>query len=74
MRESDDTAVLRSRVFVDTFAGALKEGGDIVQPISDGIISAEHVVGELAMLVSGETEGRRSAERNHAFQICRRGA
>jgi ornithine cyclodeaminase len=61
MRETDDTAVLRSRVFVDTFAGALKEGGDIVQPISDGIISAEHIIGELAMLISGETIGRRSA-------------
>lgn len=60
MRETDDTAVLRSRVFVDTFAGALKEGGDLVQPINDGIISADHVQGELAMLISGESEGRRS--------------
>jgi ornithine cyclodeaminase/alanine dehydrogenase-like protein (mu-crystallin family) len=60
MRETDDTAVLRSRVFVDTFAGALKEGGDLVQPINDGIMSAEHIVGELAMLLSGESAGRRS--------------
>ena len=60
MRESDDTAVLRSRLFVDTFAGALKEGGDLVQPIADGIISADDIVGELAMLVRGEITGRNS--------------
>jgi ornithine cyclodeaminase/alanine dehydrogenase-like protein (mu-crystallin family) len=68
MRETDDTAVLRSRVFVDTFAGALKEGGDIVQPINDGIISAEHIQGELAMLISGESEGRRSADEITLFK------
>ena len=68
MRETDDTAVLRSRVFVDTFAGALKEGGDIVQPINDGIISAEHIVGELAMLISGESAGRRNADEITLFK------
>lgn len=60
MRESDDTAILRSRLYVDTFAGALKEGGDIVQPIADGIISAEDVVGELGALVKGDVPGRGS--------------
>jgi ornithine cyclodeaminase/alanine dehydrogenase-like protein (mu-crystallin family) len=68
MRETDDTAVLRSRVFVDTFAGALKEGGDIVQPINDGIISAEHIQGELAMLISGESAGRRSEDEITLFK------
>ena len=68
MRETDDTAVLRSRVFVDTFAGALKEGGDLVQPINDGIMSAEHVLGELAMLISGESVGRRSDDEITLFK------
>ena len=58
MRESDDTTILRSRLYVDTFAGALKEGGDIVQPIADGIISAEDIIGELGSLVKGDVEGR----------------
>ncbi len=30
MREADDTAIARARIYVDTRAGALKEGGDIV--------------------------------------------
>src|SRR6478752_2278787 len=33
MRESDDDAVKRARVYVDTRAGAPKEGGDIAQPL-----------------------------------------
>ena len=58
MRESDDEAVLRSRVFVDTKAGALQEGGDITQPLRDGIIQPEHVLGDLFDLARGTVQGR----------------
>lgn len=58
MRESDDEAVRRARVFVDTRAGALAEGGDIVQPLSSGAIRQDHVLGELADLVLGRMNGR----------------
>ena len=34
MRESDDDAVRRARLYVDTREGALKEAGDIVQPLA----------------------------------------
>ena len=34
MRESDDDAISRARVYVDTRAGATKEAGDIVQPLA----------------------------------------
>jgi ornithine cyclodeaminase/alanine dehydrogenase-like protein (mu-crystallin family) len=47
MRESDDEAVRRARLFVDTKGGALKEGGDIVQPLADGIIAKADVEGDL---------------------------
>jgi ornithine cyclodeaminase/alanine dehydrogenase-like protein (mu-crystallin family) len=67
-RESDDTAVLRSRIYVDTYAGALKEGGDIVQPISDGIISAGDIVGEMAELVKGDVHGRRTSDEITLFK------
>ena len=58
MRESDDHAVQRSRVFVDTRAGATKEAGDIVQPLRDGTLAHEDIVGELAELCRGEVGGR----------------
>jgi ornithine cyclodeaminase len=61
MRESDDEAVRRARVFVDTRAGAFAEAGDLLQPMAAGVIDADHVVAELSELVGG-TEGRRSAE------------
>ncbi len=41
MREADDQAVKRSRIFVDTRAGAAKEAGDIVVPLKKKIIDAE---------------------------------
>ena len=58
MRESDDTAVRRARVYVDTRAGALKEGGDIVQPLANGTIDARDVIGDLFELSRGEQSGR----------------
>ena len=58
MRESDDDLVARAEVFVDTYAGALKEAGDLVQPIDDGAITREQVRAELAELCAGTHAGR----------------
>ncbi|WP_284778203.1 ornithine cyclodeaminase family protein [Agrobacterium sp. lyk4-40-TYG-31] len=58
MRESDDNAVQRAHVFVDTFEGALKEGGDIVQPLASGLIDRQHIRAEMSDLVSGRHNGR----------------
>lgn len=67
-RESDDAVVLRSRIFVDTFQGALHEGGDVVDPISRGVISRERIEGELSDLASGRVQGRRSADEITLFK------
>jgi ornithine cyclodeaminase/alanine dehydrogenase-like protein (mu-crystallin family) len=58
MREADDAAVMRARIVVDTYASALAEAGDIVQPLAHGVITREHIVGELAQLLRGEVRGR----------------
>jgi len=58
MRESDDEAVLRSRVFVDTYAGALAEAGDLLQPAAAGLWSTQAVCGDLHELASGAKAGR----------------
>ena len=68
MRESDDEAVLRSRVYVDTRAGALQEAGDLVQPLADGTLVHEDVVGELAELCRGEVTGRQGADEITLFK------
>lgn len=61
-READDEVILRSRLFVDTFEGALAEAGDVIQPLERGLISRERIEGELSDLVSGRSTGRRGAE------------
>jgi ornithine cyclodeaminase/alanine dehydrogenase-like protein (mu-crystallin family) len=58
MRESDDALVSSAELFVDTFAGALKEAGDLVQPIEAGTLHRDQVQAELADLVSGRHAGR----------------
>jgi alanine dehydrogenase len=61
MREADDEAVRRSRVFVDTRQGASREAGDIVQPLSNGALEAEGIVADLFELCRGEQRGRQAA-------------
>lgn len=61
-READDETVRRSRIFVDTFEGALAEAGDLLDPLQRGVIGRERIEGELADLVSGRATGRRDDE------------
>lgn len=68
MRESDDECIKRARVFVDTKEGALKEGGDIVQPIKAGVVATSHVVGDLFDLTRGTVKGRQSREEITLFK------
>ena len=58
MRESDDEAVRRSSIYVDTRSGALHEAGDIVQPLQDGVIAECDIRGDLFDLCRGKVGGR----------------
>jgi ornithine cyclodeaminase len=58
MREADDDAVRRARVYVDTRAGATKEAGDIVQPLKSGVLKKESIHGDLFELTRGKAKGR----------------
>jgi ornithine cyclodeaminase len=58
MREADDEAVRRTRVWVDTLEGALTEAGDIVQPVQSGVLAREGIAGDLFGLCRGEAAGR----------------
>ncbi len=68
MREVDDDAVARSRVYVDTFAGALAEAADIIEPIGRGVITRADIRGELAELVTGAAPGRSDADEITLFK------
>jgi len=68
MREVDDTAAARSRIVVDTYAGALAEAGDLLVPLASGAISRDSVVAELAELVRGEKRGRTDGDQITMFK------
>jgi ornithine cyclodeaminase len=59
MREADDECIRRARVFVDTLEGACKEAGDIVQPLTAGVLNKDDIAGDLYSLTRGERAGRR---------------
>jgi alanine dehydrogenase len=59
-READGDAVSRADVYVDTFAGALGEAGDIVQAMAEGLLGREDIIGDLAGLCRGTCPARRS--------------
>jgi ornithine cyclodeaminase/alanine dehydrogenase-like protein (mu-crystallin family) len=52
MREADDAALRRARLFVDTKA-ALEEGGDVAQGLASGAIAAIDIVADLSALCRG---------------------
>jgi ornithine cyclodeaminase/alanine dehydrogenase-like protein (mu-crystallin family) len=66
MREVDDEALKRARVFVDTEA-ALHEGGDVAAALMSGAIDKTHVVADLAALCAG-AKGRGGPEEITLFK------
>jgi ornithine cyclodeaminase len=59
MREADDAALVRSRIFVDSFETTIAHIGELLDPIERGVIARNNVLGDLHDLVAG-TVGRRS--------------
>jgi ornithine cyclodeaminase len=57
-REMEGVLVGRARTFVDSRAGALAEAGDIVLAIAEGVITPDHIAGELGELAAGNVAGR----------------
>lgn len=47
MREADSAAIVRSYVVADTRSGVMAEAGDILTPIAEGAIDANHVRADL---------------------------
>jgi alanine dehydrogenase len=68
MREADDDAVRRARIYVDTRAGATVEAGDIVQPLRNGVIVDADIRGDLFDLTRGAAMGRGGADEVTLFK------
>jgi ornithine cyclodeaminase/alanine dehydrogenase-like protein (mu-crystallin family) len=57
MREADDDALARARIFIDTDA-AMREGGDVAVALAAGTLSPDRVIATLARLCRGAVVGR----------------
>lgn len=68
MREADDQAVKRARIYVDTRAGATKEAGDIVVPLRKDVIARSAIKGDLFELCRGKAKGRTSTSQITLFK------
>ncbi len=60
MREADNESIKKATVFVDTYQGGLKESGDIVIPLKEGILKEEDIKADLFELCSEAKQGRTS--------------
>jgi ornithine cyclodeaminase/alanine dehydrogenase-like protein (mu-crystallin family) len=61
MREADDAAVARARVFVDTRVG-MEGAGDLAQPVAAGVLAWAGIQADLFDLVADPGRGRRGDE------------
>ncbi len=57
-READDDAITKSNIYLDSYLGGLKESGDIVIPLSKGIITEKDIKADLFELCQLKKEGR----------------
>jgi ornithine cyclodeaminase len=67
MREGDDAVFAGASLFVDT-AEALQKSGELLGPLSRGVISASSVEGDLAELCAGRIDGRSRDDERTIFK------
>ena len=58
MQEVPSALVVMADLWVDQEAAALSEAGDLLVPLSQGLISPAHIKGELGEVLSGRISGR----------------
>jgi ornithine cyclodeaminase len=56
--ETDDDLVTRSRFFVDYRPSARKQAGELLGAIERGLVSDDHVAGEIGEVIAGTRPGR----------------
>jgi alanine dehydrogenase len=67
-RELDSDTVRRATLIVDHMPAAMVEAGDILIPITEGVITPSHVLGDLSDVLSGRIMGRISAAEVTVFK------
>ncbi len=68
MQELDPWLIRDARVFLDQTEACLKESGDLIKPILEGIISESHIAGEIGDFILKRIEGRESDDQITIFK------
>ena len=61
-READGEAMGRARVFTEITDFAMKEAGDILLAIEEGLLAEDDLAGEIGAVIDGVIEGRRDED------------
>lgn len=68
MQEVDPALLARARIVVDTRDGALSEAGDLIVPLSQGLLDLDDIDAELGELVRGEAPPGREGREVTCFE------
>lgn len=68
MREADDDTIKIAAIFLDTYEGGLKESGDIVIPLKNGIINKNDIKADLFELCQQKKKGRTNDDEITVFK------
>ena len=56
--EADSDCVARSRFFIDFRDSAMAQAGELLRAIKDGVVTADHIRGEVGAVINGDVPGR----------------
>jgi ornithine cyclodeaminase/alanine dehydrogenase-like protein (mu-crystallin family) len=68
MADAIEAIVCRARVVVDDRVAALEEAGDLLMPLREGRITAEHVRADLGELIANRAAGRQTRDEVTLFK------
>ncbi|MCP4314316.1 MAG: ornithine cyclodeaminase family protein [Bacteroidetes bacterium] len=68
MQEISPRIIQSSRLFVDSREAVLKEAGDLIKPIKEGVIQSTFVRDEIGDLINDECDGRQSPDEITLFK------
>ena len=69
MAEIPESLIIKAdKIYVDTWDGAVKESGDLIQPLEKGILQENQMTGEIGDQIAGRIKGRESEEEITFFE------
>jgi ornithine cyclodeaminase/alanine dehydrogenase len=68
MQELAPQLIRDAKVYVDSAEPCMKESGDLIKPINEGIIDEQHIVGEIGDFLLNKINGRETEEEITIFK------